>query len=91
MTLTDWQIVASIVASTVTPAVVATYFITRKITGVEKDVLKTNSEVDDLNEKFKRVEDDLRYWFRLNLEESRKDAADLRSRKEERQEEKKKD
>jgi hypothetical protein len=78
MDLTDWQLAISIVVSIVGSAVGATYFITRKITGVEKDVSKAGTDMDGLKERLKRVEDDLKDMFKLILEESRGDAAELR-------------
>ncbi len=68
----------SIAVSILSAAVGATYVITRKITGVEKDVSKTHTDIDDLEENLRKVEDDLRYMFRLDLEESKKEAAELR-------------
>jgi hypothetical protein len=71
MALPDWQLI-SIITSIVGSAVGATAWITWKISNAE-------TEIKNLKEKFKKVEDDITYMFRLDLEESHKVAERFRS------------
>jgi hypothetical protein len=78
MALPDGQlssVVTAIIGAAVTiivAVVAATAWISRKVSKVE-------TEIDNLKDKFKKVEDDLTYMFRLDLEESHKVAERFRS------------
>jgi uncharacterized protein (DUF697 family) len=73
--LSDWQliqIIVTIVGSAVGAAVAATAWITWRLS-------KVTTEVDNLKEKVKKVEDDLTYIIRLDQQESHADVRRLTS------------
>lgn len=80
--MTDWESVVITVLTTATPIViaivVATHWMTKKVTAVEKDVERLDGEIENLKGRLNTAEGDIRENNKYIVEQSQTYAAQLR-------------